>query len=157
MSRYVFVSDNGILCDDRPSRTPLPLGEALEIVDTLTATYLVEEADAQALDSYLRSYGRDTPSLYCGKRPKTEPKPGYVYLMFNGIRHKIGASKSVDSRRRAIEYASGMPIVLLACKHFDDMYKAESRLLEAFDDVRERGEWFNLSEAQVAEIMEALS
>lgn len=84
----------------------------------------------------------------------------YVYLMIdnsNGY-HKIGISNHPDYREKTLQ--SEKPAIEKVCaKRFPSRIIAqsiESALHTAFASKRIRGEWFNLSEKEVAQIIETL-
>ena len=84
----------------------------------------------------------------------------YVYLMkdtSNGY-HKIGISNTPEYRERTLQ-SEKPTIEMLACKKFPTRKIAESiesALHTAYIQQRLRGEWFNLTEADVAAIIETL-
>lgn len=84
----------------------------------------------------------------------------YVYLMkdiSNGY-YKIGISNTPEYRERTLQ-SEKPTIEMLACKKFPTRKIAEaieSALHTAYSQQRLRGEWFNLSDADVAAIIETL-
>lgn len=84
----------------------------------------------------------------------------YVYLMkdtSNGY-HKIGISNTPEYRERTLQ-SEKPTIEMLACKKFPTRKIAESiesALHTAYSQQRLRGEWFNLTDADVAAIIETL-
>ena len=84
----------------------------------------------------------------------------YVYLMkdFSNNYYKIGMSKTPDYRERTLQ--SEKPTIEMICnKRLSSRRIAEAfekALHHAFADKRIRGEWFNLNEIDVAEIVESL-
>lgn len=84
----------------------------------------------------------------------------YVYLMkdtSNGY-HKIGISNTPEYRERTLQ-SEKPTIEMLACKKFPTRKIAESiesALHTAYIQQRLRGEWFNLTESDVAAIIETL-
>lgn len=87
--------------------------------------------------------------------------PGcYVYIMkdtSNGY-HKIGISNTPEYRERTLQ-SEKPTIEMLACKKFPTRKIAEaieSALHTAYSQQRLRGEWFNLTDADVAAIIETL-
>lgn len=84
----------------------------------------------------------------------------YVYLMIdttNGY-HKIGISNKPGYREKTLQ--SEKPTIELIChKHFPSRKISESiekALHETFKEKRIRGEWFNLNELDIGQIMETL-
>lgn len=84
----------------------------------------------------------------------------YVYLMkdiSNGY-YKIGISNTPEYREKTLQ-SEKPTIEMLACKKFPTRKIAEaieSALHTAYSQQRLRGEWFNLTEADVAAIIETL-
>lgn len=84
----------------------------------------------------------------------------YVYLMkdiSNGY-YKIGISNTPEYRERTLQ-SEKPTIEMLACKKFPTRKIAEaieSALHTAYSQQRLRGEWFNLTDADVAAIIETL-
>ena len=84
---------------------------------------------------------------------KREPKRrdyGFVYLLKadNGF-YKIGRTKSLDDRIKQLEIASPHELELILVIETDNCRNIEESLHLRFDDKRSRGEWFELSEADV--------
>ena len=84
----------------------------------------------------------------------------YVYLMkdmSNGY-YKIGISNTPEYRERTLQ-SEKPTIEMIACKKFPTRKIAESiesALHSAYSQKRLRGEWFNLTDADVAAIIETL-
>lgn len=94
------------------------------------------------------------------KDTKIKLDPCYVYLMHdskNGY-HKIGISKTPKYREKTLQ--SEKPTIDMVCaKEYPSRKIAEAieaALHKVYDECRIRGEWFNLSEADVAMIRETL-
>ena len=108
-----------------------------------------------SVDHLPNQYGRGHES------PFEQDEPCYVYLMVdlaNGY-HKIGISNRPDFRERTLQ--SEKPSIEKICaKKYPSRIIAqaiESALHTAFSSKRVRGEWFNLSEKEVAQIIATLS
>ena len=87
-------------------------------------------------------------------------EPCYVYLMLDTINgyYKIGISNKPDYRERTLQ-SEKPSIEMIACKKYPTRkiaFSIESALHTAYSQQRLRGEWFNLSEADVAAIIETL-
>jgi hypothetical protein len=84
--------------------------------------------------------------------PKRTARPGYVYLLGGGGYYKIGKAK--DPQRRAETLAVQLPysVELLHAIESGDYARAEEYLHERFAHKRLNGEWFDLSDDDVAEI-----
>jgi hypothetical protein len=95
---------------------------------------------------------------YIGIRPmrsassKSE-RAGFVYLVRSAVGlYKIGRSRSVIDRFRSICTASPVAVELIHFISCDDRISAEAQLHKRFNDVRRRGEWFELDDGQIREI-----
>lgn len=78
-------------------------------------------------------------------------RPGYVYILkSNNGYHKIGRTKNID--KRLVGIARDYPVHITALHYFPcrDCVGAELRLHRRFADCRLQGEWFDLSDEQVA-------
>lgn len=89
-----------------------------------------------------------------------ESSPCYVYLMFdyNTGYYKIGISKS-PKRREGTLQSEKPTIEMLACKQYPDRKIAlaiEKALHNVYSDKHVRGEWFSLSEQDVAHLCATL-
>lgn len=80
---------------------------------------------------------------------RKEAIEGFVYLVESIGVYKIGKSKKVTSRISRFETIFPADIALIHVFHTPDMVKSESDLHHKY---RDRGEWFDLSKEQVAEI-----
>lgn len=76
----------------------------------------------------------------------------YVYLMYNRIdnRYKIGRSKDAIYRERTLQ--SQQPDIILI-EAWEAPPKVEKELHRRYKDKRVRGEWFDLSESDLNEIV----
>ena len=84
----------------------------------------------------------------------------YLYLMRDNANHyfKIGISNKPEYREKTLQ-SEKPSIEMLACKKFPTRKIAEaieSALHTAYSQQRLRGEWFNLTDADVAAIIETL-
>lgn len=78
---------------------------------------------------------------------------GYVYILMTNTLSKIGRTKNWRKRIYAIE--SGIPVdiiskVIIEC---DDYELKEKTLHRVFDAFRKKGEWFDLSNEHILQIM----
>ena len=94
------------------------------------------------------------------KETKIKTDPCFVYLMHdskNGY-HKIGISKTPKYREKTLQ--SEKPTIDMICaKEYPSRKIAEaieSALHKVYEECRIRGEWFNLSEADIAMLKETL-
>lgn len=85
-------------------------------------------------------------------RPSSSPTGGYVYLVRSKYGIKIGKSVNVKSRTKLFEVKLPFPITVEHYAWFDDYSMAERELHKKYHSQRLEGEWFDLSEADVAHI-----
>lgn len=85
--------------------------------------------------------------------------PGYVYLMHAaGTKwYKIGVSKQPEVRQEQLSTKTPYEVVMIS--HYSDIdpLVAEKEWHKAFADKRVRGEWFELSDADIEEFKEIAS
>jgi hypothetical protein len=84
--------------------------------------------------------------------PKRIPQHGYVYLLGGGSYYKIGKAKDPERRTETLAVQLPYPVELLHTIESDDYSRAEGYLHERYAHKRLNGEWFNLSDEDVAEI-----
>ena len=93
-----------------------------------------------------------------GKRSALPDAPGFVYAMSRPDGAiKIGSSVNPTSRRYQVQAQHGVPIVVVGKWYVQDMGKMENHLHQCFKEHQILGEWFNLSQADLAKIPELLS
>jgi hypothetical protein len=80
-------------------------------------------------------------------------RPGYVYLVKADRYFKIGRSKQPNVRFEQVGLQLPFPFEILHVIPVDDMYIAEKQLHAKYAHQHLNGEWFELSESEVAEIM----
>jgi hypothetical protein len=85
--------------------------------------------------------------------PLRPSRPGYVYLVKADKYFKIGRSKQPDVRFSQIGLQLPFPFEVLHIVPVSDMYEAEKHLHSKFAHRHLNGEWFSLSDTEVAEIM----
>ena len=78
---------------------------------------------------------------------------GYVYLLRSSHGYKIGKSSSPKSRIASLRTASPFPLHVEAVIYAQYMDALEKALHERFYDKKIRGEWYALTEADVAFII----
>jgi len=84
-------------------------------------------------------------------------RPSHVYLFECGRKYKIGVSVNVERRMKDLDQRP-FPVTLVASSRMiRNAYQIEQSLHEQFDDQRLNGEWFELSDEQVAYITEYLN
>jgi len=78
-----------------------------------------------------------------------------VYLIresFLGL-IKIGVARNLDSRFRDLQNSCPQKLTVVGCVESPDALKLERRLHRRFEKQNYRGEWFDLSTSDVAEIL----
>lgn len=97
------------------------------------------------------------PSKIAKQKPLPPSFPsGYVYLIGADTEktpYKIGMSKEAGSRLKAFEFIMPFDFEVLNVFPCDNPFKAEKFLHEGFASKRGKGEWFDLSEHDVAYVM----
>lgn len=78
----------------------------------------------------------------------------YVYLVGapNGL-VKIGIAKDLETRMRALQLGSPVPVTLLLAKIIKNGKDLETDLHSQFAAYRAHGEWFELSDEQILQAM----
>jgi hypothetical protein len=79
-------------------------------------------------------------------------KPGYIYLVKASEYYKIGLSKQPKVRFSQIGLQLPFTFEVLHIISASNMYEAESKLHQKYVHRRLNGEWFSLTESEVAEI-----
>jgi hypothetical protein len=74
---------------------------------------------------------------------------GYIYIFKSKIGYKIGTTKNVESRMKAIQTASGMPIEKIFSAKVENNFMVEKELHEEFNEQKIYGEWFSLSQFDI--------
>jgi hypothetical protein len=85
-------------------------------------------------------------------RQSGSPTGGYIYLIRSQYGIKIGKSVDVRSRTRLFEVKLPFPITVEHYAWFDDYSYAERDLHRTYHAKRLEGEWFSLSDADIAVI-----
>lgn len=80
-------------------------------------------------------------------------RPGYVYLVQANCYFKIGRSKQPNVRFKQIGIQLPFPFEVLHVIPVDDMHIAEKQLHAKYAHQHLNGEWFELAQDEVAEIM----
>jgi hypothetical protein len=78
------------------------------------------------------------------------PTIGFVYLIWSQYGYKIGKAVSVKNRTKLFEVKLPFPIRIENYAKFSDYTQAERSLHLYFQDKRMEGEWFSLTEDDVA-------
>lgn len=82
-----------------------------------------------------------------------EDRPGYVYVVKAASgEYKIGHTNSIPRRLSDFGLQLPFPVELVFAIPADDRYSLERHLHERFADLRMHGEWFNLTDADIASI-----
>lgn len=114
----------------------------------------VDDDEIRAHNSELRERWKRSQQAPAEPRPKAKPQKGFVYLLKGRGSYKIGCSK--DPLKRSEQLAIQLPFPVELVHHFfaDDHKAVEAMLHEAYKHKRLNGEWFNLSDEDVAHIKE---
>ena len=80
------------------------------------------------------------------------PEQGFVYLMFDGELWKIGKALNIASRKKQLERQLDKTLELLHSIQSDDYSRAEAEMHYRYRHCRIRGEWFDLSPDESANI-----
>lgn len=84
-------------------------------------------------------------------------RPGYVYFAINGTGEiKIGCSKNVQKRMKGLKSQYGEHKLLYSFK-FSDLYKAEHTFQQIFQNFHLHGEWFDIKDLNLKEILPTLA
>lgn len=83
--------------------------------------------------------------------PNERERPGFVYVVKadNGV-FKIGFTRNINRRMYGLRCVSPMPLTLITEIALKDCVAAEAWLHDRFRDKRSHGEWFTLSDEDVA-------
>lgn len=85
-------------------------------------------------------------------RKQVDVRPGYIYILQAGPFYKIGLTRDLDQRRRTVELQLPFPASIVFSVHVDDMFTHERQFHELFADKRMNGEWFDLTDEDLAAI-----
>ena len=83
------------------------------------------------------------------RHPVPDRQDGFVYLQKMGQFYKIGRTNSVERRNRELRILLPEPLDVLHVIQTDDQTGIEAYWLKRFEAKRARGEWFNLTTADV--------
>lgn len=83
------------------------------------------------------------------EKEKEKNTTGYVYLLKAGKFYKIGLTKTLDERIKQLSTIPPFDLELIHAIASYDMYTLETDLHEKFSAKRKRGEWFELTQADV--------
>lgn len=84
--------------------------------------------------------------------PTSAPRGGFVYVLKSAYGYKIGRTRSMPNRMRTFGVQLPFLYTIEMCAWFDDHYEAESSFHRMFADKRINGEWFDVSEDDLAAI-----
>jgi hypothetical protein len=79
-------------------------------------------------------------------------RPGFVYILKGGPYYKIGCTTSLDRRIKQISPALPFEVDLAHAIETEDMYQTEAYLHDRYASKRQNGEWFLLTDKDVADI-----
>jgi len=115
----------------------------------------VTPAEIDSINAHTLSQQELRQEQCAANRPASRQAPGYVYLLEGMGRYKIGSSTNVNRRIEQISPRLPFEARLVCSIWTENMYKLESTLHKLFADKRLCGEWFKLSDEDVAYIKEA--
>lgn len=130
---------------------------AAQVIERLQQTY--RKTRPEAIEDYNREIeAQGRPPYHEPPPPERRRRPGFIYLLRaeNGL-YKIGLTKNVNTRIKAIQNGSLLKIELLHTIRSSDMVTAEQILHARFEEKRNKGEWFALTLQDVESIMEITS
>jgi hypothetical protein len=144
---------------DRPATVPpiehlaQLLGVEQQLVDTGWtddgAAFIASHREHPSVSRFLHRVGA-TPSP---RHPRQRPiRAGFVYLIKMGDYYKIGRTKDWSNRKQAYGLHLPLPYEEIVIFPTNDMHAHERQLHQAFQDKRMNGEWFRLTEDDVAQI-----
>lgn len=130
--------------------------EWIEIRDQIDAYF--EEREENGFTAAQRLWGRQLQRILLAEPqpddvPKPKPKPspdGYVYILQAGPFYKIGKARDVDKRLAKFTPKLPFEVRLIHTIATDNARELESYLHRMFKAKRTNGEWFALSEEDVA-------
>lgn len=113
-----------------------------------------QEWDEAAFRSDCPLLGADWKQAVEGQRKRTLAK--YVYLIRDSWMNlvKIGVTKNISSRFRELQNGCPQELVIVGLIHNESANKIERQLHKRFASKNYRGEWFELTEADVDSILE---
>lgn len=153
----IYKADNEpTVCRTYNNSTFLTKEQLLELVDSIINDYANDENVVNLNKAAQIAAERDIIEQRKPFNSKRQPKMGYIYIFSAKNLFKIGTSKDVNKRLRAINAASGYNITLLCKYKVDDAYITERYLHNKYSSKRHHGEWFNLSESDIIDIEQYL-
>jgi hypothetical protein len=144
IDRYMFDAIFSDLFDDtewRQTRQRIQLSPNQPRIYELVKEDLKTESSIASSD--------ELPGLPVVNR-SMNPMVGYVYLIWSQYGYKIGKAVNVKSRTKLFEVKLPFPIRVEHYARFSDYTQAERSLHLHFHEKRMEGEWFALSEEDVA-------
>jgi hypothetical protein len=131
----------------------LTLYELLEILTAVKPFYdTVSDRELERLNDLRRKRLRDESNRRPSPKRTSKSYPGYVYLLQSGPYYKIGVSRNVDKRITQLATLPPFDLELVCVLEAADMYTLEHDLHHRFSEKRLHGEWFELTQSDVAYI-----
>jgi hypothetical protein len=75
---------------------------------------------------------------------KNTSRKGYIYVIYDGNRHKIGRAKNVQKRLAQLQTGSASRLTIVYSRAFEDYIAAETAIHQILAAYRREGEWFAL-------------
>lgn len=117
----------------------------------VVSRYMLDDLFAEHFPEYgSMEFGRAIPSD--GSRYSNEPTVGYVYVIRSEYGFKIGKTVNIKQRTRLFEVKLPFPITVEHYARFEDYSEAERFFHQRFYSQRLEGEWFDLSDDDLAYI-----
>lgn len=111
-------------------------------------TKLIELNELQETNLY-KYYQEIDKALRAQGMPRTPGEQGFVYLIRCGRHYKIGKTKNIDQRMRAISTSQPYPVEIIHTMRTNNMARAEAFFHGSFDGGRRHREWFQLTAHQI--------
>lgn len=129
----------------------------IERLETLaTYKYVDPETQKDAREALKMLASGTTLIRQKSTKPLPKPTKGFIYIARCGQYHKIGLTNNFERRCKELTDNTPLEITWAYLIPTDDMRKLEAVLHKKYKDKRHKGEWFNLSEADVREIQDTL-
>lgn len=97
-----------------------------------------------------QQWGNSTP------RPKPQSKPGYVYIITDGQYYKVGISQDPEARLKQFQTSNANHLHLVHTRHVPRPKELEEHVHALLSQCNMRGEWFELTQSQVKEAIDAI-
>ena len=86
------------------------------------------------------------------KRAQAQDPRDYVYVVKCADFYKIGITHHLDSRLNTLRCGNPFEVELIYAERCENAKEVEAKLHKTFEDLRERREWFRLTEKELCEV-----